>query len=517
MIWVVFAVNFFGTLARRRERHLYVALWFYIATIVAIAVLHIFNNLVVVAGPLKSYSIYAGVQDAFMQWWYGHNAVAFFLTTPFLGMMYYFLPKAAERPVFSYRLSILHFWTLVFIYIWAGPHHLHYTALPAWASTLGMLFSVMLWMPSWGGMINGLLTLRGAWHKVTEDPVLKFFVVAITFYGMSTFEGPLLSIKSVNALSHYTDWTIAHVHAGALGWVGFMVFGMIYWLLPRLFQTELWSKKLAELHFWIATIGILLYIVAIYAAGLTQGLMLRAFDESGRLAYPDFIETTVRLIPMYWVRVLGGGLYIAGMVLCGVNVLMTWRRLPPSTQSPCTRRRRSRRRLSHGGGGRRIHARGLAPALGRHAADVLHLGGGGGGERLALRDRAHVPHPLERAHHRRGQAVHAARAARTRRLHRRGLQQLPLADDPAHPLGDGALRRIQQARRVRLRPSVPVGLAPHRAGPAAHRRQVPEPLARAPHGRPALDHAAIDHAPVPVAGEATHRLPARSSAAWRRR
>jgi cytochrome c oxidase cbb3-type subunit I/II len=334
LVWVVFAVNLFGTIVRRRERHLYVALWFYIATLVAITVLHIFNNLVVVAGPFKSYSIYAGVQDAFMQWWYGHNAVAFFLTTPFLGMMYYFMPKAAERPIFSYRLSILHFWTLVFIYIWAGPHHLHYTALPAWASTLGMLFSVMLWMPSWGGMVNGLLTLRGAWHKVTEDPVLKFFVVAITFYGMSTFEGPLLSIKSVNALSHYTDWTIAHVHAGALGWVGFMVFGMVYWLLPRLFQAELWSRRLAELHFWIATVGILLYIVAIYAAGLTQGLMWRAFDETGRLAYPDFIETTVRLIPMYWVRVLGGSLYLAGLVLCGVNTLMTWRGRPAQYAEP---------------------------------------------------------------------------------------------------------------------------------------------------------------------------------------
>jgi cytochrome c oxidase cbb3-type subunit I/II len=334
LVWVLFAVNFFGTVARRRERHLYVALWFYIATIVAITVLHVLNNLVVVAGPFKSYPIYAGVQDAFMQWWYGHNAVAFFLTTPFLGMMYYFLPKAANRPIFSYRLSILHFWTLVFIYIWAGPHHLHYTALPAWASTLGMLFSVMLWMPSWGGMINGLLTLRGAWHKVTEDPVLKFFVVAITFYGMSTFEGPLLSIKSVNALAHYTDWIIAHVHAGALGWVGFMIFGMMYWLLPRLFQAELWSRRLAELHFWIGTVGILLYVVAIYAAGLTQGLMWRAFDETGRLAYPDFIETTVRLIPMYWVRVIGGSLYIAGLVLLGVNVLMTWRARPARYAEP---------------------------------------------------------------------------------------------------------------------------------------------------------------------------------------
>jgi cytochrome c oxidase cbb3-type subunit I/II len=334
LVWVIFGVNFFGTIARRRERHLYVALWFYIATIAAIAVLHIFNNLVVVSGAFKSYPVYAGVQDAFMQWWYGHNAVAFFLTTPFLGMMYYFLPKAAERPIFSYRLSILHFWTLVFIYIWAGPHHLHYTALPAWASTLGMLFSIMLWMPSWGGMVNGLLTLRGAWHKVTEDPVLKFYVVAITFYGMSTFEGPMLSIKSVNALSHYTDWTIAHVHAGALGWVGFMVFGMMYWLLPRVFQTALWSRRLAELHFWIATVGILLYIVAIYAAGLTQGLMWRAFDETGRLAYPDFVETTIRLVPMYWVRVIGGSLYIAGLVLLGVNMLMTWRRRPARLAEP---------------------------------------------------------------------------------------------------------------------------------------------------------------------------------------
>jgi cytochrome c oxidase cbb3-type subunit I/II len=328
LVWVIFSVNVFGTIAKRRERHLYVAIWFYIATLIAIAMLHIFNSLEVVAGPLKSYSIYAGVQDAFMQWWYGHNAVAFFLTTPFLGLMYYFLPKAAERPVYSYKLSILHFWTLVFIYIWAGPHHLHYTALPAWASTLGMLFSVMLWMPSWGGMVNGLLTLRGAWNKVAEDAVLKFFVVAITFYGMSTFEGPLMSIKSVNSLSHYTDWTIAHVHAGALGWVGFMSFGMIYWLLPRVFQAPLWSKKLMELHFWIATVGILLYIVAIYAAGLTQGLMWRAFDETGKLAYPDFIETTLRLIPMYWVRVVGGTLYLSGTVLLGVNFLQTWRSRP---------------------------------------------------------------------------------------------------------------------------------------------------------------------------------------------
>jgi cytochrome c oxidase cbb3-type subunit I/II len=355
VVWVgFFGVNFFGTLARRRERHMYVALWFYIATIVAVAVLHVFNNLWVPAGLyhllttgsmpsarelMHSYPIYAGVQDAFMQWWYGHNAVAFFLTTPFLGLMYYFLPKAAERPVYSYRLSIVHFWSLVFIYIWAGPHHLHYTALPAWASTLGMLFSLMLWMPSWGGMINGLLTLRGAWNKVASDPVLKFFVVGITFYGMSTFEGPMLSIKSVNALSHYTDWTIAHVHAGALGWNGFMTFGMMYWLLPRLFQTPLWSKKLATAHFWVGTIGILLYVLAIYGAGLTQGLMWRAFDETGRLQYPDFVETVTAIIPMYWVRVVGGLLYLAGVVLAGVNFCMTWRARPAAYETPIQRAR----------------------------------------------------------------------------------------------------------------------------------------------------------------------------------
>jgi cytochrome c oxidase cbb3-type subunit I/II len=329
VVWVAFGVNLFGTIAKRRERHIYVAIWFYIATVVTVAILHIFNNLVIPVSLTKSYSVYAGVQDAFMQWWYGHNAVAFFLTTPFLGMMYYYLPKAANRPVYSYKLSILHFWSLVFIYIWAGPHHLHYTALPEWASTLGMLFSVMLWMPSWGGMINGLFTLRGAWNKVAEDPILKFFVVGITFYGMSTFEGPLLSIKSVNALSHYTDWTIAHVHAGALGWNGFMAFGMLYWLAPRIFQTkQLWSVKLATAHFWLGTLGILFYIVAIYAAGVTQGLMWRAFDDTGRLAYPDFVETVVRLIPMYWVRAFGGSMYVAGVALGFINILMTWKQRP---------------------------------------------------------------------------------------------------------------------------------------------------------------------------------------------
>ena len=334
VVWIAFAVNFFGTLIKRRERHLYVALWFYIASIVTVAILHIFNNLSMPAGLFKSYSIYAGVQDAFMQWWYGHNAVAFFLTTPFLGLMYYFMPKAAEGPVFSYKLSILHFWSLVFMYIWAGPHHLHYTALPEWASTVGMLFSVMLWAPSWGGMINGLLTLRGAWHKVASDPILKFFVVGITAYGMSTFEGPMLSIKSVNALAHYTDWIIAHVHTGALGWNGFMTFGMVYWLLPRLFQTEIYSKKAMELHFWIGSVGIVLYVVAIYSAGVTQGLMWRAFDETGRLAYPDFVETVVKLLPMYWMRVIGGTFFLIGTLIFGWNIIMTWMRRPVRYEVP---------------------------------------------------------------------------------------------------------------------------------------------------------------------------------------
>lgn len=328
VIWIIFAINFFGTIRKRRERHLYVAIWFYIASIITVGLLHVFNNLVLPASWWKSYSVYAGVQDAFMQWWYGHNAVAFVLTTPFLGLMYYFMPKAAERPVYSYRLSILHFWSLIFIYIWAGPHHLHYTALPTWASTLGMVFSLMLWMPSWGGMINGLLTLRGAWHKVAEEPVLKFMVVAITFYGMSTFEGPLLSIKSVNALSHYTDWTIAHVHGGTLGWNGFLTFGMVYWLMPRLFQTKIWSPRLVNMHFWFGTIGILLYIVSMYAAGLQQGLMWRAFNEVGLLQYPNFVDTVMRIMPMYYIRAVGGGLYLLGVVFCVINLFMTMRNRP---------------------------------------------------------------------------------------------------------------------------------------------------------------------------------------------
>lgn len=328
VIWVVFAINFFGTLFRRREKHIYVAIWFYIATILTTAVLHVINTIQIPVTLWKSYPIYAGVQDAMVQWWYGHNAVAFVLTTPFLGLMYYFLPKAAEKPVYSYRLSIIHFWSLVFIYIWAGPHHLLYTALPDWAQTLGMIFSLMLWAPSWGGMINGLLTLRGAWNKVRVEPILKFFVAGVTFYGMSTFEGPLLSIKSVNALAHYTDWIIGHVHGGALGWNGFISFGMIYWLVPRLWKTELYSKRLANVHFWTGFLGILLYMISMWAAGITQGLMLRAVDAAGKLQYPDFVETTLRILPLYYVRALGGALFLGGFLVMVYNLAKTLSNAP---------------------------------------------------------------------------------------------------------------------------------------------------------------------------------------------
>jgi cytochrome c oxidase cbb3-type subunit I/II len=324
-IWVVFAVNFFWTLARRHERALYVAIWFYIATIITVAMLYIVNHLSLPTSLTHSYPIFAGVQDGLVQWWYGHNAVAFFLTTPILGIMYYFVPKAAERPVYSYRLSVIHFWSLVFVYIWAGPHHLLNTALPNWLQILGMTFSLMLWAPSWGGMLNGLLTLRGAWHKLRVDPVLKFFAAAVTFYGMSTFEGPLLSIKSVNALAHYTDWIIGHVHAGALGWNGFMAAGMIYWLLPRLWNKPLHSVSLANTHFWIGTVGILLYVAAMWVSGITQGLMLNATTEGGAvLAYPNFLDTLNAIRPMMLFRIFGGGLYLLGWGLLAYNV---WRTL----------------------------------------------------------------------------------------------------------------------------------------------------------------------------------------------
>lgn len=323
LVWVVFGVNMIWTILKRREEHLYVAVWFYIATFVTVAVLHIFNSLELPVGALKSYSVYAGVQDALVQWWYGHNAVAFFLTTPFLGMMYYFLPKAVDRPIYSYRLSIVHFWALIFIYIWAGPHHLLYSALPDWAQSLGTVFSIMLIAPSWGGMINGLLTLRGAWDRVRDSAVLKFFVVAISAYGMATFEGPLLSIKSINAIAHFTDWIPAHVHVGTLGWNGFMTFGMIYWLVPRLFTGGSYSEKLANWHFWLGTTGLLFWALPMYVAGFTQSLMWKELAVDGTLVYGNFLETTKQIIPMYALRSLGGLLYLTGMVVMFVNVWKT--------------------------------------------------------------------------------------------------------------------------------------------------------------------------------------------------
>ncbi len=324
LIWVVFAVNFFITLHKRNEPSLYVALWFYIATIVTVAMLYIVNHLSIPTSWTHSYSIFAGVQNALVQWWYGHNAVAFFLTTPILGIMYYFMPKAAERPVYSYRLSIVHFWSLVFLYIWAGPHHLLNTALPKWLQMLGMFFSLMLWAPSWGGMLNGLLTLRGAWDKLCTDPVIKFFVAGVTFYGMSTFEGPLLSIRSVNALSHYSDWTIGHVHSGALGWNGFMAAGMFYYLAPRLWKTKLWSIPAANFHFWIGTFGILLYVVAMWISGVMQGLMLNATTPDGTaLQYPAFLDTLQAIRPMMGMRVIGGAMYLVGFLVMVVNLTMT--------------------------------------------------------------------------------------------------------------------------------------------------------------------------------------------------
>ncbi len=325
IIWVIFSINLFGTILKRRERHLYVAIWFYIATVVTVAVLHIVNSLAIPVSLFKSYSIFAGVQDALVQWWYGHNAVAFFLTTPYLGLMYYFVPKAAERPVYSYKLSIIHFWALIFLYIWAGPHHLLYTSLPDWAQSLGVVFSIMLIAPSWGGMINGLLTLRGAWDKVRESVVLKFMVVAITAYGMATFEGPMLSLKNVNAISHFTDWTIAHVHVGGLGWNGMLTFGILYWLFPRLYKTELFSKKLANFHFWIATLGIIFYAVPMYWAGFTQSLMWKEFTPDGVLKYPNFLETVVQIIPMYRLRAVGGSLYLIGAIVMAFNLWKTTR------------------------------------------------------------------------------------------------------------------------------------------------------------------------------------------------
>lgn len=323
LVWVMFGINMIGTIIKRREDHMYVAVWFYIATFVTVAVLHIVNSFEMPVTFFKSYSWYAGVQDALVQWWYGHNAVAFFLTTPYLGIMYYFMPKAANRPVYSYRLSIIHFWSLIFIYIWAGPHHLLYSTLPDWAQSLGVVFSVMLIAPSWGGMLNGLLTLRGAWDRVREDPVLKFMVVAVTAYGMATLEGPLLSLKNVNAIAHFTDWIIAHVHIGGLGWNGFLIFGMAYWLVPRMWNTKLYSVQMANTHFWLGTLGIIIYALPMYVSGVVQSLMWKEFNPDGFLTYQNFLETTTKILPMYMMRAVGGTLYLAGVFFMVYNLMRT--------------------------------------------------------------------------------------------------------------------------------------------------------------------------------------------------
>lgn len=333
VVWVAYAVVFFGTLVKRKVEHIYVANWFYGAFIVAVAVLHIVNSAALPVSLTKSYSAYAGVQDAMVQWWYGHNAVGFFLTAGFLGMMYYFVPKQIERPVYSYRLSIVHFWALIFTYMWAGPHHLHYTALPDWAQSLGMLFSLILLAPSWGGMVNGIMTLSGAWSKLRSDPILRFLIVSLSFYGMSTFEGPMMAIKTVNALSHYTDWTVGHVHSGALGWVGFISIGSLYYLVPRLFgQTQMYSKRLIEVHFWVATIGVVLYIAAMWIAGVMQGLMWRAVNEDGTLTY-TFVESVKATYPYYLIRLIGGLMYLSGMVVMGYNVVRTLMTAKPANNA----------------------------------------------------------------------------------------------------------------------------------------------------------------------------------------
>jgi cytochrome c oxidase cbb3-type subunit 1 len=333
LVWVSYAIVFFGTIAKRKVQHIYVANWFFGAFIITVAVLHLVNSAAIPVSLWKSYSAYAGVQDAMIQWWYGHNAVGFFLTAGFLGIMYYFIPKQAERPIYSYRLSIVHFWALIFTYMWAGPHHLHYTALPDWAQSVGMVFSLILLAPSWGGMVNGVLTLQGAWHKLRDDPILKFLIVSLSFYGMSTFEGPMMSIKTVNALSHYTDWTVGHVHSGALGWVGFVSIGAIYFMLPRVFgKAAMYSTKAINLHFWIATIGIVLYIAAMWIAGVMQGLMWRSFNEDGSLTY-TFIESVKATYPYYVVRVLGGVLYLTGMLIMAWNTWMTLTKAPAATST----------------------------------------------------------------------------------------------------------------------------------------------------------------------------------------
>ncbi len=489
-VWVVFGWNMIGTILRRRERHLYVSIWFYLATFITVALLHVVNSLELPVSLLKSYSMYAGVQDALVQWWYGHNAVAFFLTTPFLGVMYYFIPKAANRPVFSYRLSIVHFWSLIFLYIWAGPHHLLYTALPDWAQTLGTVFSIMLIAPSWGGMVNGLLTLRGAWDRVREDPVLKFMVVGVTAYGMSTFEGPMMSLKNVNAITHYTDYIIAHVHVGALAWNGGLAFAMLYYIVPRIYGTTMYSNRLANVHFWLATLGILFYAIPMYIAGITQSLMWQDFTADGTLRYPNFLETVVRLAPMYALRAIGGTLFLTGGVIAVYNLYRTARQgalIPgeemqaPAMQQPAGAHRESWHRSLES---RPVQFAVLTFVVGRH--------------RRRRRIRAHGAHPVEHPQHRVGQAVYAARDRRTRPVYPRRLRRMPFADGAAAARRDRQVRRLLEAGRVRVRPPVPVGVEANGPGSPPRRRQVSGLLALRAHEAAVGDLAAVDHARLPV-------------------
>ena len=490
LVWVVFGINMIGTILKRRERHMYVAIWFYLATFLTVALLHVVNSLELPVSFLKSYSIYAGVQDALVQWWYGHNAVAFFLTTPFLGLMYYFIPKAANRPVFSYRLSIVHFWSLIFLYIWAGPHHLLYTALPEWAQSLGTVFSIMLIAPSWGGMVNGLLTLRGAWDRVREDPVLKFMVVAVTAYGMSTFEGPMMSIKSVNALTHYTDYVIGHVHMGALAWNGGIGFAALYYMLPRLYRTKLYSVRLANLHFWLATLGILFYVVPMYIGGITQSLMWRNFTPEGALRYPNFLETVVRIIPMYALRIGGGTLFTLGALIAVYNLWRTAGQGTFAAEEPAQAPPLVRETGGESSWHRRLESRPVQFAI-VDARPRRH--------RRRRGVRADGAHPLEHPDDRVGEAVHAARGRRARPVHPRRVRRVPLPDDSADARRDRAIRRLFQARGVRLRPPVPVGVETHRARPGPRRRQVPGLVAFPAHAEPAVHVARFDHAGLHLA------------------
>ena len=462
-VWVVYFLVFVGTLAKRQEPHIYVANWFYLAFIVTVAMLHIVNNLAVPVSLLgaKSYVIYSGVQDAMTQWWYGHNAVGFFLTAGFLGMMYYFVPKRAERPVYSYRLSVVHFWSLIFLYIWAGPHHLHYTALPQWAQTLGMTFSIMLWMPSWGGMINGMMTLSGAWDKLRTDPVLRFLIVAVAFYGMATFEGPLMSIRAVNSLSHYTDWTIGHVHSGALGWVALISFGTVYCLVPWLWHRQgLYSQRLVEWHFWISTLGILLYITAMWVSGILQGLMWRAYNSLGFLEY-SFVESVEAMHPFYVIRAFGGLLFLLGSLLMAYNIWRTIRGDEPVDAAEQPRVAAAPRASSRGG---RIGERGMNWSKHQvlEKSSILLLVGilitvaiGG------LIDRAAVLAELDDRESLRHEAVLTARACGPRHLYSRRLLCLPQPDDPLASRRGRALRPLQPRCGKHVRPSLPMGIKTH--------------------------------------------------------